>query len=92
MDHLPRKKILIASSALLLAAGLSSACAAADTAGGLQASNLMNPNISVIGWFQGEAGRRYVDPGVSLPPALDLKEAEIGFQSIVDPYATVLFA
>jgi len=59
--------------------------------GGLQASNLMNPNISVIGWFQGEAGRRHADPGVSLPPALDMKEAELGFQSIVDPYARADF-
>ncbi|MEK7384771.1 MAG: hypothetical protein AAB262_16010, partial [Elusimicrobiota bacterium] len=33
------------------------------------------------------AGRRHVDPGADLPPALDLKEAELGFQSIVDPYA-----
>ncbi|MEK7232510.1 MAG: hypothetical protein AAB268_01735 [Elusimicrobiota bacterium] len=63
----------------------------ARAASGLQASNLLNPNISVIGWFQGEAGRRHVDPGVELPPALDLKEAELGFQSIVDPYARADF-
>jgi hypothetical protein len=61
------------------------------TASGLQASNLLNPNVSVIGWFQGEAGRRRVDPGVDLPPALDLKEAELGFQSVVDPYARADF-
>lgn len=58
---------------------------------GLQASNLLNPNISVIGWFQGEAGNRRVEPGAQMPPALDLKEAELGFQSIVDPYARADF-
>ncbi|MBI3550048.1 MAG: hypothetical protein HY078_13505 [Elusimicrobia bacterium] len=62
-----------------------------QAASGLQASNLLNPNVSVIGWFQGEAGRRHLDPGAELPPALDLKEAELGFQSIVDPYARADF-
>lgn len=58
---------------------------------GLQASNLLNPNVSVIGWFSGEAGRRHLDPDEELPPALDLKEAELGFQSIIDPYARADF-
>ncbi len=70
---------------------LAGSAAAKESAAGLQASNLLNPNISVIGWFQGEAGRRHVDPGAKLPPALDLKEAELGFQAIVDPYARADF-
>lgn len=83
-------RLRIASSVFLLAA-LPASAQSEQAAGGLQASNLLNPNISVIGWFQGEAGRRHADPGVNLPPALDLKEAEIGLQSIVDPYARADF-
>lgn len=60
-------------------------------AAGLQSSNLLNPNVSVIGWFQGEAGRRFAEPGTELPPALDLKEAELGLQSFVDPYSRADF-
>ena len=56
-----------------------------QAAGALQASNILNPNISVVGWFQGEAGRRR--PGAEEPPAFQFKEAEIAFQSVVDPYA-----
>ncbi len=53
----------------------------------LQASNQMNPNISVIGWFQGEAGHRVLAAGEEDVPAFDLKEAEVAFQAIVDPYS-----
>ncbi|MEK7721356.1 MAG: hypothetical protein AAB359_03095 [Elusimicrobiota bacterium] len=50
----------------------------------LQSSNILNPNISAVGWLQGEAGRR---SGVSEPPpAFAFKEAEIAVQSVVDPY------
>lgn len=59
----------------------------APGASALKSSNLLNPNISVIGWLQGEAGRRRLDPGTEASPAAQLKEAELGFQSIVDPYA-----
>jgi hypothetical protein len=54
---------------------------------GLQSSNLLNPNISVIGWFQGEAGGRRLDQGQEAPPAFDMKEIELGFQSVVDPFS-----
>lgn len=100
MKLLPQTRRSLALSALLLTAVLRTASAAAESglpvpapraAGGLQASNLLNPNVSVIGWFQGEAGRRHVDPGKDLPPALDLKEAELSFQSVVDPYARADF-
>ncbi len=56
----------------------------------LQSSNLLNPNISVVGWFQGEVGHPH-DPGQTPEPVLQLKETEIGFQSIVDPYAKADF-
>ncbi len=53
----------------------------------LQASNLLNPNVSVIGWFQAEAGRRDIPPGEEEPEAFALKEIELAFQAAVDPYA-----
>ncbi len=53
----------------------------------LQSSNILNPNVSVIGWFQGEAGRRELQAGEEESPPLGFKEAEIAFQSVVDPYA-----
>ena len=51
----------------------------------LQSSNLLNPNISVVGWLQGETGRRNPARGEEVSP-LAFKEAEIAFQSVVDPY------
>lgn len=53
----------------------------------LQASNLLNPNVSVIGWFQGEAGHKESEEGEEEPSAFQFKEAEVAFQSVVDPYA-----
>jgi hypothetical protein len=55
----------------------------AETSGSsaLQASNLLNPNVSVITWFQGHAGN-----DKSSTPAFQLREAEIGFQAVVDPF------
>ena len=55
----------------------------------LQASNIGNPNISVIGWFQSEVGHRRT--GAEEASAFSLKEAELGFQSVVDPYAKADF-
>lgn len=52
-----------------------------------QASNLMNPNISVIAHFQGRAGDD-LSPGER---AFSLREAELGFQAPVDPYARADF-
>src|SRR5471030_749485 len=68
-------------------------CFAADvqSASALQSSNLLNPNISVVGWFQAETGHPHPGPGQDAEPPLQLKETEIGFQSIVDPYAKADF-
>ena len=50
-------------------------------------ANATNPAISVIGWFQGSAGN---DP--TLPhDAMALPEAELGFQSAVDPFTRADF-
>ena len=46
-------------------------------------SKVLNPDISVIGDFLGAVGR---DPGRDVP-TLELHEAEVGFQAIIDPYA-----
>ena len=51
-------------------------------------SSLLNPNTSVIGWFQGEAGDRTKQVGTQ---AFRLKEAEIGLQAAVDPYSRADF-
>lgn len=59
-------------------------------AGVLQSTNLLNPNISVVGWFQTEAGHPH-DPGHDPEPVLQLKETEIGLQAVVDPYAKADF-
>jgi hypothetical protein len=61
-----------------------SAAAGAVPAG----SNLLNPNVSVIGWFQGQAGDVVDRPGSR---AFDLQEAELGFQANVDPYSRADF-
>jgi hypothetical protein len=50
-------------------------------------SKVFNPDIAAIGNFTGAAGRNLVDPR----PALDLEEAELTFQAIVDPYARADF-
>jgi hypothetical protein len=56
---------------------------------GVQPSNLMNPNISLVGtvlgaWNGGEPG-----PEGSEPTAFGLQEIELGFQAAVDPYFRV---
>jgi hypothetical protein len=51
-------------------------------------SSLLNPNLSVIGWFQGEAGDRVSVEGGR---AFALREAELGFQAAVDPYSRADF-
>src|SRR5262245_31666853 len=57
-----------------------------EGASALQASNLLNPNISVVGWFQGMAGHPH-DPGHEAEPVLQLKETEVALQAVVDPWA-----
>ena len=51
-------------------------------------SNLLNPNISAIGWFQGTAGDQNDEAGSA---AFELREAELGFQATVDPYSRADF-
>ena len=53
-----------------------------------QGTNLLNPAVSVIGWFQGEAGDRLDDSESS---AFSLREAELGLQANVDPYSRADF-
>jgi hypothetical protein len=51
-------------------------------------SKVFNPDIAAIGDFLGAAGRN-ASPGA--PPSLELHEAEVSFQAIVDPYARADF-
>jgi hypothetical protein len=56
--------------------------------GGLAAaSKVFNPDISAIGDFVGAVGK---SPGGG-EPSLQLHEAELGFQAVVDPYARADF-
>ena len=50
-------------------------------------SKVFNPDIAVIGNFLGTAGSNPVSPS----PSLQLKEAEVSFQAVVDPYARADF-
>lgn len=69
--------------------GLSVVCAQTTPPGAraLQASNLLNPNISAVGWFQAEAGHRRPVEGQRPPATMQIKEVEVAVQSVVDPYA-----
>lgn len=88
----PRVILLFITVCFLLADGVfAQKEAPAQSGGGLQASNLLNPNVSAIGWFQGEAGRRQGQGTEDQPPAFAMKEAELGFQAVVDPYARADF-
>jgi hypothetical protein len=57
-------------------------------AGG-SAAKALNPDISVIGDFIGAMGGNSQQNTVSLQPipAFEMHESEVGFQSIIDPYA-----
>ncbi len=57
------------------------------TAAPAGSSKVFNPDISVIGNFLGVAGRNPFDD----EPALQLEEAEVAFQAVVDPYARADF-
>jgi hypothetical protein len=50
-------------------------------------SKIFNPDMAVIGNFIGAAGRNEIDPR----PALQLDEAEVSLQAVVDPYARADF-
>ncbi|HJV91330.1 MAG TPA: hypothetical protein VJ623_13560 [Holophagaceae bacterium] len=47
------------------------------------ATKALNPDISLIGNFLGSVGNNEVNP----EPALDMHEAELGLQAVVDPYS-----
>ena len=51
-------------------------------------ANLLNPAVSVIGWFQAEAGDQNLEAGST---AFELREAELGLQANVDPYSRADF-
>jgi hypothetical protein len=55
--------------------------------GGTALSKIFNPDIAVIGNFLGAAGKNAIDPA----PVLELNEAELSLQAIVDPYARADF-
>lgn len=50
-------------------------------------SKVFNPDMAVIGNFLGAAGKNGVEPG----PSLEMHEAEVSLQAIVDPYARADF-
>lgn len=50
-------------------------------------SKIFNPDMSVIGNFLGAAGRNPIDAA----PSLEMHEAEVSLQAIVDPYARADF-
>jgi hypothetical protein len=50
-------------------------------------SKIFNPDIAVIGNFVGAAGSNEIEPR----PALQLDEAELSLQAVVDPYARADF-
>ena len=56
-------------------------------AGTAQTSNYFNPSVSVIGNFLGVGGNNPVE---NLPSS-ELRESEVAFQAIVDPYARADF-
>jgi hypothetical protein len=74
------------------AAAATSTDAVTPPSGGVTAppagSNLLNPNISAIGWFQAEAGDALDQAGTS---AFRLREVELGYQATVDPYSRADF-
>ncbi len=57
------------------------------TGGASALSKIFNPDIAVVGNFLGAAGRNAVEPA----PALEMHEAEVSLQAIVDPYARADF-
>jgi hypothetical protein len=51
------------------------------------ASKIFNPDMAVIGNFLGAAGKNEARPD----PSLEMRESEVSFQAIVDPYARADF-
>lgn len=90
MRELARAAAAIASLLVWSAAVAAAAQAQSPGTGSAlpSGSNLLNPAISVIGWFQAEAGDRNDEEGSS---AFSFREAEIAFQANVDPYSRADF-
>jgi hypothetical protein len=59
----------------------------APTAAPAASSKVFNPDVAVIGNLLGTAGTNAVSPS----PSIQLKEAEVSFQAVVDPYARADF-
>src|SRR6266704_453194 len=60
--------------------------------GASAASQILNPDISMIGDFIGAVGKANVPPGLAAAgqnpvPVLQMHESELGLQAIIDPYA-----
>src|SRR5262245_48262411 len=51
--------------------------------GATASSKIFNPDMAVIGNFIGTTGNNTIEPA----PSLELHEAEVTFQAVVDPYA-----
>jgi hypothetical protein len=81
------KRILTIMGALFLGNRLAWAQGQPQSASSLMGSNILNPNISVVGWFQGEAGRPHPAAGQEAEPPLQMYETELALQAVVDPYA-----
>jgi len=56
---------------------------AQPASGGAPDAKALNPDMSMIGDFIGRAGGNSIQPGRSL----EMHEAEVGMQAIIDPYA-----
>jgi hypothetical protein len=63
------------------------AAAPASSGGASQTSNYFNPSVAVIGNFLGVGGTNETENR----PAASLRESEVSFQAIVDPYARADF-
>src|ERR1044071_1202559 len=87
-----RSKTLFISSVFIFSFGRQCLPAQEQASAALQASNLLNPNISAIGWFQAEVGHRDLhNSATENSEAFQLKEVELAFQAVVDPYSRADF-
>jgi hypothetical protein len=86
-DRLAALEAQVAAVAAAPAAQPPPAPEPAPTAAPPASSKVFNPDIAVIGNFLGTAGSNPVAPS----PSLQLKEAEVSFQAVVDPYARADF-
>src|SRR5439155_15000949 len=60
---------------------------APSSAGSPQSETYFNPAIAVIGNFLATAGKNRVEDR----PSLEMRESEVSFQAVVDPYARADF-